>query len=381
MLRVLLSLVILSLTARLGLSLPSYTPLDGPHVPLATSATSYTNPWQWWYFDIVSDTDKSSLQVVYFSGYGFGPIVQSPYYVQLSGTYPNGTAWGSYFGLSTTVGTVTNSPSPLIEGMKGQWPGVGSWSSSGITGFAKYVANWNGMFNGYTAISGSLNLQQTAPSHYPCNSGTTPNLTPGAANPDLVGPGLGWANALPSATASATITIAGQTFTISGTGYHDSNFGNQATQLIVATWYWGRGVVGGYTFVYFAYIPIGANLSSNSDASTWDTSGYLSFNGLKIANFCSTDKSSTLMTISTGGSIWHAGLAGFGAVTTDASVTITYQSGALSWQFNLAAQDVVIDSSNLAYARWTASATGKVAGIPLPVTGKGMFELYNNAPQ
>ncbi|KAG8866433.1 hypothetical protein FRB98_004744, partial [Tulasnella sp. 332] len=138
-----LSLIFLFLSTVFGLSIPSLTSIDGVHVPLASANASITDPWQWWYFDLVSDTDLSSIQVVYYSGYGFGPIINYPYYVQLSGTYPNGTAWGSFFMVATDVATVTTSTSLPLEASNGVWPGIGGWASSGILpNQAKYVATW-----------------------------------------------------------------------------------------------------------------------------------------------------------------------------------------------------------------------------------------------
>ncbi|KAG8872086.1 hypothetical protein FRB97_008053 [Tulasnella sp. 331] len=379
-------LIFPSLSLVYGLTIPSpiSTPIDGAHVPLASANAAITDPWQWWYFDLVSDTDLSSLQVVYFSGYGFGPIIpDQPYYAQLSGTFPNGTAFGSFWGVATDVGKVKNSPFLSLEGSNGVWPGIGGWTSTGIADHATYVATFT-----TPDISGQMTLLQTAPSHYPCNDPQGPGFTNNAEKQSLVGPGLGWGNALPSAKSWASFNIGGHPFTISGTGYHDTNFGDILTEASVATWYWGRGVVGGYTFVYFAYIPKGSNISPTSDPSTWFTAGYLARDGVRIMNHCSADQTpdqhqTDHITITTNGAVWQAGPSGPGTVTNKdkEGVQVVYHVGQESYAFSLTSQNVVIASDEISYDRWTASVTGgKVGDKATGAAGKGMFELFNLGP-
>ncbi|KAG8871704.1 hypothetical protein FRB97_008382 [Tulasnella sp. 331] len=377
-----LFLALLSLSAVFGLRIPSPTPIDGVHVPLASANATVTDPFQWWYFDLLSDTDLSSIQVVYYSGYGFGPIINHPYYVQLSGTFPNGTAWEDIFVPATDLATVTKSASLPLEASNGVWPGAGGWTSSGkIADQAKYIATFTGAaFD----ISGNLTLQQTAPSHYPCNDARDPDITSGV---NLVGPGLGWSNVIPGAQASASFQFNGQLFTVSGTGYHDSNFGHGFLQATVATWYWGRGTVGSYTFVYFAYLPKGSNITTTSDPSTWYTSGYLvdaSSPTPVPTNFCSAEQtaaahSTNFITITTTGEVWQQGPSGPGMVKPGVaeSVQVVYHIGAQSYAFNLTSQSLVIASVPLSYDRWTAS----VGMVGSTANGKGMFELFNpNGP-
>lgn len=144
----------------------SLTGLDGPLVPLARKSQPADGPWQLWYFEAVSATDKSSIQVVYYSGFAFGPLLgpDVPYYVQLSGTFANGTAWGSYMGAATTLGKVT--PASTGFGSNGVWPGVGGWTSGGSANTVMYEATFN---TGPGGVVGNLTMAQTAPAHYACD--------------------------------------------------------------------------------------------------------------------------------------------------------------------------------------------------------------------
>lgn len=115
---------------------------------------------------MVSTENAAAIQAVYYSAYGFGPFAgpTNPFYVQLSGTFPNGTAWGDFVAPTTGLGTVMDVPSLATEGTDGVWPGVGGWNATGVTGAASYAVTFN-----LPDITGQLNLKQIAPSRYPCN--------------------------------------------------------------------------------------------------------------------------------------------------------------------------------------------------------------------
>lgn len=55
---------------------------------------------------------------------------------------------------------------------------------------------------------------EIAPAHYPCGSAV-------AGQNMEVGPGTGWANAVPDATATVKLTVGGTNLVFKGLGYHD----------------------------------------------------------------------------------------------------------------------------------------------------------------
>jgi len=67
-----------------------------------------------------------------------------------------------------------------------------------------------------------------------------------------------WLPAIPEGTVNATITNKGKTSHLSGTGYHDHNWGNSMIMMtkMVNNWYWGRAKVGDYQ-VISSYITAG----------------------------------------------------------------------------------------------------------------------------
>ncbi|MEG1476174.1 MAG: lipocalin-like domain-containing protein [Oscillospiraceae bacterium] len=58
-----------------------------------------------------------------------------------------------------------------------------------------------------------------------------------------------WLVAQPSCTVDAALTVDGKSQSLSGTGYHDHNWGNIGMQKLMNHWYWGRAKVGDYTVI------------------------------------------------------------------------------------------------------------------------------------
>ena len=58
-----------------------------------------------------------------------------------------------------------------------------------------------------------------------------------------------WFNAVPYGKITGTVTIDGEVIEISGSGYHDHNWGNVPMNELLGNWYWGRAEVDGYAVV------------------------------------------------------------------------------------------------------------------------------------
>lgn len=61
---------------------------------------------------------------------------------------------------------------------------------------------------------------------------------------------LAWVVPVPYGTVSATISENGSTSTLTGSAYHDHNWGNHLMGSFLDHWFWGRAHVGDYTLVY-----------------------------------------------------------------------------------------------------------------------------------
>lgn len=58
-----------------------------------------------------------------------------------------------------------------------------------------------------------------------------------------------WLPSVPEGVVSGTLTAGGQTIGLSGTGYHDHNWGNKLMLMLMNDWYWGRAKIGDYVVV------------------------------------------------------------------------------------------------------------------------------------
>jgi CrtC N-terminal lipocalin domain len=58
-----------------------------------------------------------------------------------------------------------------------------------------------------------------------------------------------WLPSVPQGTVQATLTVDGETRTLTGTGYHDHNWGDAAMQELIHHWYWARAQAGGYCVI------------------------------------------------------------------------------------------------------------------------------------
>jgi hypothetical protein len=63
-----------------------------------------------------------------------------------------------------------------------------------------------------------------------------------------------WMPAIPYGTVQGTLTYDGQTHQVSGTGYHDHNWGNIGLNDVMDHWYWGRAHISDYTLIYVEQI-------------------------------------------------------------------------------------------------------------------------------
>ncbi len=65
---------------------------------------------------------------------------------------------------------------------------------------------------------------------------------------------IAWLPMMARGEVRATITVEGQSRELTGTGYHDHNWGNVAPRKVLDHWYWGRARVGEYTIVSLMFV-------------------------------------------------------------------------------------------------------------------------------
>jgi predicted secreted hydrolase len=83
--------------------------------------------------------------------------------------------------------------------------------------------------------------------------GTVPPWRPGAGK-TYYDPSLSlyfaWLPAIPFGTVEGEVTYDGKTYAVTGTGYHDHNWGNVDLSDVMSQWVWGRAHIAGYTLIY-----------------------------------------------------------------------------------------------------------------------------------
>ncbi|KAF7323312.1 hypothetical protein HMN09_00112000 [Mycena chlorophos] len=213
----------------------------------ALKISSVTNTsWDWWYFDVVSlnPDDRSSFTVVFYAAsYNalptFLPASDAATWVQIIGSYPNGTLWGSTDTIDTNGATVTI----------GQDFTEGVWADSGFS--------WTGSSSEYLisidspalGVKGTMSLNAIAPSHLPCGEVTNDGTM-------LLGGQVGWVNIIPDAVAVVDLVVGGEPFKFSGSGYHDKNWAGVPFATDVQSWYWGHARFGPYSIVWFDMLDL-----------------------------------------------------------------------------------------------------------------------------
>lgn len=65
-----------------------------------------------------------------------------------------------------------------------------------------------------------------------------------------------WVAAVPYGTVEGTITVAGEGHEVTGTGYHDHNWGNIAPGLGIDHWYWGRAHAGEFSLIFTEIVTV-----------------------------------------------------------------------------------------------------------------------------
>ncbi|RDL41510.1 uncharacterized protein BP5553_01489 [Venustampulla echinocandica] len=318
---------------------------DGPQLS-AVNSTSF----DWWYFDAVSPDLKTSIVVVFFTSLssGFPFITPSPDVtsVAIFYSFTNGTVGAIGVPASgAVVSTVADGSQGYFKGVEATWVGAPDMSY--------YQVDVNAPALG---VVGRLKLQTKAPAHYPCD--------PAQAGKAMeISPYMGWANAMPDATADADFKILGSRLNFDGIGYHDKNWSDQPFQNNVASWYWGHGRLGPYSIVWFDAIA--------TDGTEY-VSGYAAKNGNIISTTCAPAALKVRPINSPYPPFIHTPAPDAFSIVLDMGA-----EGVLS--VNLTMEMTIVDVPGM-YNRWTGSMVGSVNGGTLMTAGVAMLEQFKMLP-
>lgn len=192
--------------------------------------TSLTDPtFEWWYFDGHLD-DGSTVVVVYYTKPQFAvPLLsESAPFVQIDITRPDGTAISKL---------------EMID------PDDATFSTAGLdvalgNNIAKDVSGDLSEFHftiNLDDVSADLTLVRTTPAWRP----GTGIIRYG----DPADEYFGWLPSVPNGDLTGTLTYDGAEHTVSGSGYHDHNWGNANMAMLMKDWWWTRSQVEDYTII------------------------------------------------------------------------------------------------------------------------------------
>ncbi|KXH52980.1 hypothetical protein CNYM01_07369 [Colletotrichum nymphaeae SA-01] len=300
--------------------------------------------WDWWYFDVVSPTDNSSIIILFNLAFDIGLLGGSPTTAanaDITGTFANGTR----FSYSTEAPNGAVIVTAQEGGSSGSWNDAGmTWSST--PDMKTYVVSIE-----TPLINGTVTFESKAPPHYPCG--------PKEPQANLqIAKNFGWANAVPDSDAVVDITVGGEDVKYTGYGYHDKNWGDKPFVETFTDWYWSHARLGNYSIVWFDFID---------DESFNTVSSYASKDGEIITASC---KEGAVKVRPVDGPYPPVGDGKF-----PSAFNIVMDLGKEGILNATVTREVTVMDVPI-YKRWTGPAKGSINGGP-EMTGVGLWEDVN----
>lgn len=179
--------------------------------------------FEWWYFDSKL-SDGSSLVIIFFTGPmttkktdGFEP------HCQIELTRADGTEYKATVHVPYTDGCFSKKKCDVTLGE--------CYFRGDLQHYEIYFKDDN--------IEASVHLRGNVPSWRP----HTGHIFFGETDY------FAWMPAVPEGTVDVSITEKGKSCTLTGTGYHDHNWGNAPMMNLMHHWYWGRAKIGPYQVI------------------------------------------------------------------------------------------------------------------------------------
>lgn len=179
--------------------------------------------FEWWYFDVKLD-DGSSLVITFFTGPmtskntdGFEP------HAKIELTRPDGTEYESRVDVEYTDGCFSKKRCNVHIGE--------CYICGDLKNYEIYYKDDN--------IEAKVDLRGTVPAWRP----HTGHIFFGEND------FFAWIPAVPEGKVEAVITVDGNEEHLTGTGYHDHNWGNVPMMNLMHHWYWGRAKIGDYQVI------------------------------------------------------------------------------------------------------------------------------------
>lgn len=342
---------------------------EGSHIDVAPDNRAI----DWWYTQIVGQTPAAngippSVEVVLKHGntFQFGTSNSPLYSVDVNGFDTDGTAFAQSFTFNTST------VAPTGKGLET----VGSWGADEVTFCASSDLKTFTIHLNTSSVTGTIVINSdghfrtgcgdTDPSASPFFDGLVSDGRPLTDAEVILYQKTGWRITAPGGKSTVDLTIAGKAVKFTGRGYKDSNWGPNAMNDFIRSWYVLIAEVGPYSFVTFSgQAKTGGNKIN---------SGHLSINGNFVTSQCNIigERSTDISIITPSGEVADNGV----TAPTGFNLTFVLPSGKpISFQVTN-----VANSENPGvsiYHRWVGKYTGGAAGEHYQ--GYGITEWMNPA--
>ncbi|KAG6854182.1 hypothetical protein C0991_009834 [Blastosporella zonata] len=332
---------------------------EGPHIDVAPGNRAI----DWWYTQVVSQTAAPngippSIEIVLKHGntFQFSNLNTPLYSVEINGFDQDGAAFAQTMVFNTSL--VLPTPSGATT--------IGTWGNNEITFIAtedrkKFTINFN------TAdATGKVVINTESSARTGCGG---LDVTDSPFFSDLVSDKrkltaaevilfqkTGWRITIPGGPSTVDLVLGGKAVQFSGAGYKDSNWGPNAMNDFVESWYVLIAQVGPWSFVTFSGSPSTGTNSINS--------GHLSYNGVFVTSQCNIigERTTDISVITPSGEVVDSGVV---APTTFDLTFILPNAKNVSFH----AENIAVNPTVSIYHRWTAKFSGGAVG-------KEQYESY-----
>ena len=241
---VLLSAVLISCSSIKPVYQPEVINLEEEHLSKNVQAWEdglRTNPegnsFEWWYFDASLD-DGSTAVIVFSTKSILTPAGRPDPQVSITITLKDGTEISASGNPKDDLGNIIfNASEKACDVSIGK-----SWVKSSPENLDRYELHFEGTETSGESVIADLILESEAPAWRP---GTGKMYFD-----DNRKKYFAWLAAVPYANVRGSIEFKGTAKKVSGSGYHDHNWGNLKLDKVIKQWYWGRARVGEYTMIF-----------------------------------------------------------------------------------------------------------------------------------
>ncbi|MEN6313623.1 MAG: hypothetical protein ABFD25_05175 [Clostridiaceae bacterium] len=181
--------------------------------------------YEWWYFDSILN-DGSTLVIIFYTKDMLKPNSPLSPYIEFKLDKPDGTLISKILRFSDKVFSANKDYCHVCIG-----------DSTIIGNLQEYTIHLS-----LADIKADLALNSTVSSWRPC----TGHLL---FQNNYRNRYFAWLPSVPQGTIKGTVTINGYSQEITGSGYHDHNWGNASLLELIHNWYWGRAQIGNYTII------------------------------------------------------------------------------------------------------------------------------------